>query len=252
MVPLSTPLMTSFIFFLVLSSVLNGTFASSKGKATASSAKATSASATATDAVHPVTDKRSKFIFDDDVKWDCFYRSTTRVTEDDTLDPAIWRQDQYGNLLMASLTYCKGALCYNFDHRFPVSEIPDAKANLKAVIEKMKAVENCQAMSVRVNSLKGSSPEADIQNIVSKFGCDEATKNIFLANNYEYALKVQEKLIDGKRFLQLKARYGAYKERLNSQGKITSDNITKEARFANLQYQADQIAREIRNELISS
>lgn len=243
--------MTSFIIFLVLSSVLNGAFASSKAKAT-SSTIATTAPATATDAVLPVTDKRSNFIFDDDVKWDCFYRSTTRVTEDDRLDPAIWRQDQYGNLLMAGLTYCKGALCYNFDHRFPVSEIPDAKANLRAVIDKMKAVDNCQAMSVRVNSLKGSSPEADIQNIVAKFGCDEATKNIFLANNYEYALKFQEKLIDEHRFHQLKARYGAYKARLNTQGKITSDNITKEVRFANLQSQADQIAREIRNELLSS
>ena len=120
---------------------------------------------------------------------------------------------------MAGLSYCKGALCYNFDHRYPVSSIQDdSKAILKAIVDNMSSVDNCQAMSFRVNSLKGSSPEIEIQNAIHKFGCDNETKSLFTANNFYYAKQVQLKLIDGSRFAKIGEHYSKFNIRFNSGG----------------------------------
>jgi hypothetical protein len=229
--------MTSLTIFLVLSSIFPSTFASSKAKSTVSSSSAS--------VIAPVASKRSSLIFSEEIKWDCFYRTTSPVQG---LDPMIWREDQYGNLLMAGLTYCKGALCYNFDHRFPVSDIPDDMADLEIIVNNMKSVDNCQAMSTRVNSLKGSSSETFIRNVISKFGCDDATKRIFTDNNFYYANQVQAKLIDAYRYEKIKDHFRGYNSRHNSGG-ISA--ISKKDKFADLDNRAAHVVANIESALRS-
>lgn len=116
---------------------------------------------------------------------------------------------------MAGLNYCKGCLCYNFDHRYPISEIPDGEIS-PFIINKMKSVDNCQAMSVRVNSLKGSARESEINGVIGRFGCDRSTMNLFTENDYEGALKMQRMLIDDARFEEIQKAFRAFKNKENS------------------------------------
>lgn len=200
--------------------------------------------ATATPVVaYSAVDKRQLYGFSEDTKWDCFYGSTTSVPDSD-LDPEIWREDRYGNLLMAGLNYCRGVLCYNFDHRFPVSSIQDdSKAILRTIVDNMSSVDNCQAMSFRVNSLKGSAPENLIQNVIPKFGCDYQTKNLFTANNFKYAKQVQEKLIDAARFAKIKEHYSKFNIRYASGGSVRF--TTKKAIFEELDARAAEVVANI-------
>ena len=91
------------------------------------------------------------------------------------MDPAIWRRDQFGNLLMAGLNFnCKGCLCYTFDHRYPISNIGATKV-VQSIVDLMSSIDNCQALSFRANALKGSNDDADVTSVIDRFGCDRKT-----------------------------------------------------------------------------
>lgn len=215
--------MTFFILFLVISSIFHNTFATS---ATNKSAKKA---------------KRSNLSFSDDTKWECFYLTTTPVKG---LDEAIWRQDEYGNLLMAGLSYCKGCICYNFDHRFPISEIPDDKITNEIAL-KMHSVDNCQAMSVRVNSLKGSSQLSDIEGVIGRFGCDSETMRLFSANDYAGAREIQRMLMDQDRFEHIQRIYGAFKNKENSREQKRNYKTPGDC-FDERRHAADSLAEEVK------
>ena len=219
---------------LVLSSVFHSIFASSKAKSSAASS--TASSPTPESATMNPSDKRSVFLFEDSTKWECFYKSTTPVPG---LDEYIWRIDEHGNLIMAGLSNCLGSLCYNFDHRFPISNIPDGVTIGEDIVKLMKSVHNCQALSTRVNSLKGSSAESDIQFVVGKFGCDEETKSIFTNNDYFYAKQLQAKLIDNTKYGKIREYYM----------KFNNDSVG-ENRFTLLREKADEIAADINEKLL--
>ena len=150
---------------------------------------------------------RKFYAFDKDIKWDCFYRTTTPVNG---LNPALWRQDQFGNLLLAGLNFnCEGCLCYTFDHRYPISNVGLSKTD--AEIQKlMSSIHNCQAISFRTNALKGSNNDQDIKSIIKKFGCDRKTMNLFEEKNYLGARAVQKYLLNQDRIDQIHGFYKRY------------------------------------------
>ena len=184
--PRSTSSMISLISFLVLSSFFHNAISTSSIDS---------------------SNKRKPLSFSDETKWDCFYRTTLPVND---LDSILFRQDEYGNLLMAGLSYCQGCLCYNFDHRYPISSIPDNIKPPMTVIAEMNSIYNCQAMSVRTNSLKGSIQESEIVNVVGRFGCDAGTMSLFTENNYAGLKAIQNQLIDSERYNTIKSHHSHY------------------------------------------
>ena len=152
---------------------------------------------------------RDVFAFDRQTKWNCFYRTTTPV---DGLDPAIWRHDQYGNLLLAGLNFnCKGCLCYTFDHRYPISSIGSQTAD-EITVKLMSSIDNCQALSFRTNALKGSNEDHDIMSVVNRFGCDAKTMKLFEAKDHLGARAVQKYLLSEGRTEQIHQFYINYVE----------------------------------------
>lgn len=146
---------------------------------------------------------RDRFKFGPQTKWDSFYRTTTAV---DGLDPAVWRHDQFGNLIMADLTYCTGVLCYTFDHRVPVSVVKDDDSNAE-LAKLMSSIENCQALHYRTNLLKGSSNDEDIKSVSKYFGPAESVMKPFTENNHYVCKLLQQKLISQARLEELQAMY---------------------------------------------
>lgn len=150
---------------------------------------------------------RDQYLFDRETKWNCFYRTTTPVKG---LDPAIWRHDQFGNLLMAGLNFnCKGCLCYTFDHRFPISELGTITPNEK-LVALMSSIHNCQALSFRTNALKGSNEDQDIKSVVHRFGCDRKTMKLFEDKDHMGARAVQKYLLSEERIEQIHQFYTNY------------------------------------------
>lgn len=168
---------------------------------------------------------RKSVAFDTSTKWDCFYRTTTPVKG---LNPAIWRHDQFGNLLMAGLNYnCTGCLCYTFDHRFPVSNIGNTEITYD-LTRYMSSINNCQALSFRTNALKGSNEDADIQSFIKNFGCDNETMKLFEDNDYMGARAVQKYLLSEERTEQIYAFYESYVGGLNYlDPKVTGQSRSK-------------------------
>lgn len=150
---------------------------------------------------------RNQYLFDRESKWDCFYRTTTPVKG---LDPAIWRHDQFGNLLMAGLNFnCKGCLCYTFDHRYPISELGTIKPTQK-LIALMSSIHNCQALSFRTNALKGSNEDQDIQSVVNSFGCDRRTMALFENKDHMGARAIEKYYLSTERIEQIHQFYVNY------------------------------------------
>ena len=150
---------------------------------------------------------RDKFAFDRQTKWDCFYRTTTPVKG---MDPAIWRRDQFGNLLMAGLNFnCRGCLCYTFDHRYPISNI-GASSVVLSIVELMSSIENCQALSFRANALKGSNDDSDVMSVINRFGCDKKTMALFEEKEFMGARAVGHYLLSSERLEQIYAFHENY------------------------------------------
>lgn len=184
---------------------------------------------------------RNFYAFDKDIKWDCFYRTTMPVNG---LNPALWRQDQFGNLLMAGLNFnCEGCLCYTFDHRFPISNIGLTKANSE-IQTLMSSIHNCQALSFRTNALKGSNNDQDIKSIVRKFGCDRKTMNLFEGNNYLGARAVQKYLLNQDRIDQF---HGFYKNYIVGENFLDPSKVdsSKTLYFKYLDKKAEEISEKI-------
>lgn len=188
---------------------------------------------------------RNNFAFDHQTKWDCFYRTTTPVKD---MDPAIWRRDQFGNLLMAGLNYnCTGCLCYTFDHRYPISKIATSKRTGR-LVALMSSIHNCQALSFRTNALKGSNEDDDIQHIVDRFGCDKKTMKLFEDEGYKGARAVQKYLLSDERIEQIHEYYIAY---------VTGDSFfdpskvkqSKERYFKHLNKNSNSISEKIDAEI---
>lgn len=143
---------------------------------------------------------RETFAFDRQIKWDCFYRTTTPVKG---MDPAIWRRDQFGHLLMAGLNFnCNGCLCYTFDHRYPISNIGTSAVN-ENIIGLMSSIHNCQALSFRANALKGSNDDGDIKSVINRFGCDKKTMALFENDDFKGARAVAHYLLSEARLEQI-------------------------------------------------
>ena len=150
---------------------------------------------------------RDQYLFDRETKWNCFYRTTTPVKG---LDPAIWRHDQFGNLLMAGLNFnCKGCLCYTFDHRYPISEMGTIKPSLK-LAGLMSSIHNCQALSFRTNALKGSNEDQNIKSVVHRFGCDRKTMALFEDRDHMGARAIEKYYLSADRIEQIHQFYTNY------------------------------------------
>lgn len=146
--------------------------------------------------------------FDVETKWNCFYRTTTPVKG---LDPAIWRLDQFDNLLMAGLNYnCKGCLCYTFDHRYPISNLKDYTKIDQSVIDSISSIDNCQALSFRTNALKGSCDDAEVRSVIGNFGCDQKTMRLFSDKEYFGARVVQKHLLTEEKIDTIHEYYERY------------------------------------------
>ena len=184
---------------------------------------------------------RDNFAFDRQTKWDCFYRTTTPV---EGMDPALWREDQYGNLLMAGLNFnCKGCLCYTFDHRYPISSIGATKVP-PSITYLMSSIDNCQALSFRTNALKGSNEDHEIGSIINRFGCDAKTMNLFTAKDYMGARAVQKYLFSVERIEQIHQFYTNYVTGSNFlDPKMV--NASKENYFKYLNKQSEIITKKI-------
>lgn len=143
---------------------------------------------------------RETFAFDRQTKWDCFYRTTTPVNG---MDPAIWRRDQFGHLLMAGLNFnCVGCLCYTFDHRYPISNIGTSAVN-ENIVGLMSSIDNCQALSFRANALKGSNDDENVKNVINRFGCDKKTMALFENDDFKGARAVAHYLLSQERLEQI-------------------------------------------------
>lgn len=150
---------------------------------------------------------REAYAFDLETKVNCFYRTSTSVKG---LDPAIWRRDQSGNLMMAGLNFnCKGCLCYTFDHRYPISNIKTSSI-IDSIVDLMSSIDNCQALSFRANALKGSNDDEDVTSIIDRFGCDSKTMALFEDKNYLGARAVERYLLSSERIEQIHQNYLNY------------------------------------------
>lgn len=187
---------------------------------------------------------RDQYLFDRETKWKCFYRTTTSVKG---LDPAIWRHDQFGNLLMAGLNFnCKGCLCYTFDHRFPISQLGTIKPTDK-LVALMSSIHNCQALSFRTNALKGSNEDQDIQSVITRFGCDRKTMKLFEDKDHMGARAIEKYYLSAERIEQIHKFYTDYvtgSDFLDPK----SVNHSKEEYFKLLNRNAAIIARKIKSE----
>ena len=150
---------------------------------------------------------RENFDFDRQMKWDCFYRTTTPVSK---MDPAIWRRDQFNNLLMAGLNFnCQGCLCYTFDHRYPISSIGNSPV-VQSIVDLMSSIDNCQALSFRANALKGSNADSDIKSVIDRFGCDSKTMLLFEGKDFMGARALEHYLLSQERLNQIHEYYLNY------------------------------------------
>ena len=151
---------------------------------------------------------RDLYGFKHDIKWACFYRTSTPI---EGLNPAIWRLDQFKNLIMAGLNYnCAGCLCYTFDHRYPVSEVSHISAPSSRLIQTMSSLDNCQVLSYRVNLLKGSSEDVEYSDLRSQFGCDERTMDLFTAKNFRALREFEKYLLTEERREEIEQHYRDY------------------------------------------
>lgn len=191
---------------------------------------------------------RDTFAFSRETKWDCFYRSTTPVKG---MDPSIWREDQFGNLLMAGLNYnCKGCLCYTFDHRYPISNIGATKVT-QNIVDLMSSIDNCQALSFRTNALKGSNNDDDIKSVVDRFGCDQKTMKLFTDKDFMGAKAVQKYLLSDERIDQIHNLYIQY---VNGPNFLDPKDVhfSKEEYFKHLNTKADAVAIKVNKFLKNS
>lgn len=193
-------------------------------------------------------DVRNIYAFDRKTKWDCFYRTTTPVKD---MDPAIWRQDQYGNLLMAGLNFnCKGCICYTFDHRYPISNIGVTKVP-ESIVDFMSSIHNCQALAFRTNALKGSNEDHEIQSVINRFGCDQKTMRLFTDKNYMGARAVQKYLLSKQRVKQIHEHYINYVNGPNFLDPKDVD-LSKDMYFKRLNKNADVVANKVSLHLAST
>lgn len=187
---------------------------------------------------------RNIYAFDRQTKWDCFYRTTTPVKG---LNPAIWRHDQFGNLLMAGLNYnCKGCLCYTFDHRYPISELGDIPAT-GTLISLMSSIHNCQALSFRTNALKGSNEDNQVKSIINRFGCDSKTMSLFEDKDHMGARAIEKYYLSPERIEQFHQHYTDF---VNGNNFLNpkSINQSKEEYFNLLNKNAEVIKQKIISE----
>ena len=188
---------------------------------------------------------RDKFAFDRQTKWDCFYRTTTPVKG---MDPAIWRRDQFGNLLMAGLNFnCKGCLCYTFDHRYPISNIGATKV-VQSIVDLMSSIDNCQALSFRANALKGSNDDADVMSVIDRFGCDRKTMLLFEDKDFAGARAVENYLLSQERLEQIHEFHENYVNGPNFLDPM-SYLQSKDEYFKFLNRKSELISKKIQSEL---
>ncbi len=151
---------------------------------------------------------REFYAFEHETKWACFYRSSTAI---EGLNPAIWRLDQYKNLIMAGLNYnCSDCLCYTFDHRSPIGDVNHIDNPSQVLIKYMTSIDNCQVLSYRVNLLKGSNEDIGHSELLSQFGCDDRTMNILVAKNFRALCELEKYLLTADRKAEIEKHYRDY------------------------------------------
>ena len=179
-----------------------------------------------------------------------FYFTTFPV---DGLDPAIYRRDMNGALVMVGLTGCSGCLCYSKDHRYPVSWIQPqfhTTDELRSIARLMHMPENYQYISYRANLFKSNNSEASMNGLMDMFSCDASTEQLLI----EGADELQNVLIADMKFHQ--GNYLSYCNTLlaNHEAKVTNKLLTiteelkrndPEAVRQELNYRAAEIAKAI-------
>lgn len=166
------------------------------------------------------------------------------------MDPAIWRRDQFGHLLMAGLNYnCTGCLCYTFDHRYPISNIGTSNV-VQSVIELMSSIENCQALSFRANALKGSNDDSDVIHVMDRFGCDKKTMLLFEDKDFMGARAVEHYLLTQERLEQIHEFHENYVTGPNFLDPLNYQQ-SKEEYFKYLNKRSDHISKKIATESLS-
>ncbi|GAA0139772.1 hypothetical protein LIER_01253 [Lithospermum erythrorhizon] len=73
--------------------------------------------------------------------------------------PERWRKDAAGNVVCKRFFNCLGCLCFEYDHILPFSKGGESVA------------ENCQILQTRVNRLKASKDDLDVDRL-KDFSCD--------------------------------------------------------------------------------
>lgn len=155
----------------------------------------------------PSNPLREKYSFDHDTKWNCFYRSSTPVKG---LNPAIWRHDKFGSLIMAGLNYnCSGCLCYTFDHRIPLDAL-DKKPLPEKLALAFSGIHNCQVLSYRANMMKGSNEDSAFPYDQAQFGCDRKTMALFAAKDYSVCRELERLLLTEDRRSEIEKHYRDY------------------------------------------
>lgn len=140
-------------------------------------------------------------IRDEKTRWFIFYLTTFPV---EGLDPALWRKDQNGHLILVSLYKEKGCLAYNFDHRYPVSFIAEAALNDSLHGEEIKQLMTCpsnmQAISYRTNTFKANISELSLKsgnsNLMEEFGCDPRVMEQLTKDDCRMAKRMEQLLIN--------------------------------------------------------
>lgn len=179
-----------------------------------------------------------------------FYLTTFPV---EGLNPAIYRRDLNGALVMAGLTGCYGCLCYSMDHRYPVSGINIklyTDEELSPIAKLMKIPENYQYISARANAFKSNHWESNVDGIMDMFNCDAATEQLLIEGHE----KLQRVLVQNmgthtsnyERYL--KTKLADHESRVHFKNLEITEDLKKsnpEAVLQELKYRAKYVSDEI-------
>jgi hypothetical protein len=196
----SCPMFKHLLYFLglLLSSVRSGTSSSGENSGAYISSAAASPSLTS---VVPtptkVSTRHALSITDEQGRSFIFYHSTFPVPG---LNPAMWREDQNGQLILAGLNFCSGCLCYSFDHRHPVSFVNESKlqdaSRGQQICNLMTSPSNMQAIAHRSNLLKSNNAEHTLTGgLMGMFGCEERIMRSFYEDDFKGAKNLEKLMI---------------------------------------------------------
>lgn len=183
---------------------------------------------------------RSRLTPSNAVKDFIFYHSTFPIPG---LDPAIFRRDLNGQLIMAGMRGCQGCLCYSLDHRLPISYITN-KSDILArpqLAKLLRHEDNLQMISYRANILKSNNPEERIAKVFSMFGCDEETMRLFTENGFEGAKMIASLYYSPHALAQHHADYEKYLRDAAYYERLSRFPISEEAKLADAKAVADEL-----------